>query len=205
MLRARQREQRESRPPHASRAKSQYCGAVTELAGDRPKTPEPSRFSHVVPRSRMLTTSEQVDRARLGLPFAARTTDPLPSECKVCHKRFWQKPNQQACDACRDNYRLKKELYVSSKLFCGDCGEDDPRLLDFDHIRGPKLGNVSDMLKAFSVSLEDFRLEISKCELVCRHCHIKRTALRARTGQSIPRMRKPKAAPHVVGWKTWAR
>ena len=30
---------------------------------------------------------------------------------------------------------------------CADCGESDPVVLTFDHVRGTKRGNVSDMIR----------------------------------------------------------
>jgi hypothetical protein len=59
---------------------------------------------------------------------------------------------------------------------CVDCGETDPLVLDFDHLRD----------KEFSIGevLQDGRwsailAEIKKCEVVCANCHRRRTARRA--------------------------
>lgn len=56
------------------------------------------------------------------------------------------------------------------KHSCTDCGESDLRVLQFDHVRGTKRHNISDMLKngyAWSAIL----LEIFKCDIVCANCH----------------------------------
>lgn len=61
---------------------------------------------------------------------------------------------------------------------CVDCGEGDPVVLDFDHVRGVKVANVSALafrLKRWETILE----EIAKCEVVCANCHRRRTAERA--------------------------
>lgn len=56
---------------------------------------------------------------------------------------------------------------------CMDCGGTfRSSQLDFDHVRGIKLFNVSDMLHC---SEEEIRAEIAKCEVVCASCHRLRT------------------------------
>jgi len=58
---------------------------------------------------------------------------------------------------------------------CVDCGETDPVVLEFDHLRdkafaiGPALSQ-----KNWNSILE----EIEKCEVVCANCHRRRTARR---------------------------
>ena len=58
---------------------------------------------------------------------------------------------------------------------CCDCGETDPVVLEFDHLRD----------KAFEITakLVTYRWqrildEIDKCEVVCANCHRRRTAKR---------------------------
>jgi len=57
---------------------------------------------------------------------------------------------------------------------CVDCGEDNPVVLDFDHVKGYKRGNISDMAR-WSYSLETIKEEIRKCEIRCANCHRKKT------------------------------
>ena len=53
---------------------------------------------------------------------------------------------------------------------CTDCGKIfPPECMDFDHVRGQKLGNISKM------SLKRALEEVWKCELVCATCHRQRT------------------------------
>ncbi len=57
---------------------------------------------------------------------------------------------------------------------CMDCGISYPYyVMDFDHVRGVKLGNVADLLrvKGRKKVLE----EIDKCDIVCSNCHRQRT------------------------------
>lgn len=57
---------------------------------------------------------------------------------------------------------------------CVDCGETDPVVLEFDHVRGKKRADISKLVTE-GYSLEIVQEEITKCEVVCRNCHIRRT------------------------------
>jgi len=58
---------------------------------------------------------------------------------------------------------------------CVDCGERDPVVLEFDHLRD-KLFDVTQGLDFRSwQSILD---EMAKCEVVCANCHRRRTAFR---------------------------
>lgn len=63
---------------------------------------------------------------------------------------------------------------------CVDCGERDPRVLEFDHVpgRGGKLFKVSDPPNG--ATLADVMAEITKCEVVCGNCHSIRGKSRSR-------------------------
>jgi len=58
---------------------------------------------------------------------------------------------------------------------CVDCGETDPRVLQFDHVRGHKLEPLSIMVKR-GRPLSVIEHEIDKCEVRCANCHLKRHA-----------------------------
>ena len=61
---------------------------------------------------------------------------------------------------------------------CADCGvRYPPYVMDLDHIRGMKMGDISDMVSA-SVSMDLIMEEVEKCEVVCANCHRERTHLR---------------------------
>ena len=69
---------------------------------------------------------------------------------------------------------------------CTDCGEADPIVLDFDHLRD-KVANISLMVtqrQAWRVIQE----EITKCEVVCANCHRRRTAQRGQTFRFLNRI-----------------
>ena len=61
---------------------------------------------------------------------------------------------------------------------CVDCGERFPHyVLDFDHVRGEKVNNIS-LMAGRRCSLTAIKAEIEKCELVCANCHRVRTFTR---------------------------
>lgn len=108
-------------------------------------------------------------------------------ECSVCgeFKPWGEYPlapggrhindRQSYCKSCKsDKYKAGKALVNSFKdKPCADCGAQyAPQLMDFDHVRGKKLFNVS---MGFSHSLDSLLKEIEKCDLVCCLCHRTRT------------------------------
>jgi hypothetical protein len=78
------------------------------------------------------------------------------------------------------NYRYLRAQAVYAYLAehpCVDCGESDPVVLDFDHVRGQKFMNVKRML-AGTYSLKRIFEEIEKCDVRCANCHRRATAKR---------------------------
>jgi 5-methylcytosine-specific restriction endonuclease McrA len=61
---------------------------------------------------------------------------------------------------------------------CTDCGESDPVVLEFDHLRDKEFEIASGIhYRAWRKVLA----EIEKCEVVCSNCHRRRTARRRGT------------------------
>ena len=58
---------------------------------------------------------------------------------------------------------------------CVDCGESDPVVLEFDHVRGEKVMDIAGM-KARAASLFTIDNEIAKCDVRCANCHRRKTA-----------------------------
>ncbi len=68
-------------------------------------------------------------------------------------------------------HRLRKEAIDQLGGCCVGCGSREN--LELDHI-DPKSKSF-EVSKFLSVSLEDFRKELKKCQLLCRKCHVKKT------------------------------
>lgn len=67
---------------------------------------------------------------------------------------------------------------AKENLPCADCRQRFPAVcMDFDHVRGTKVGNVSGMQTA---SIDTLEAEIAKCDVVCANCHRLRTEARRR-------------------------
>lgn len=66
---------------------------------------------------------------------------------------------------------------------CVDCGETDILVLEFDHVRGEKLGNIGSMTMITGTQSENRVLEeMIKCDIRCANCH------RRKTGQTSWRL-----------------
>jgi hypothetical protein len=74
-------------------------------------------------------------------------------------------------------FKKARALDVFKGAPCMDCGRSfPPECMDYDHRPGvSKVANVSLLLRG---SLERFRAEIAKCDLVCANCHRIRTKKR---------------------------
>lgn len=67
----------------------------------------------------------------------------------------------------------RKRVYILDYLrshACVDCGETDPIVLEFDHVRGEKRFRVSAMMVSW-LSIDRMIEEISKCDIRCANCH----------------------------------
>jgi len=102
------------------------------------------------------------------------------SENKAKHKAVVTERKHKAQARNREFIR---ELLLGSR--CLDCSETDLRVLEFDHVRGPKSGNIAEMSHS-PVSLRSLKAEIEKCEIRCANCHRKRTADVQNSWRSTP-------------------
>lgn len=115
----------------------------------------------------------------------ARASAKRDSMCRPCRAAYG-----------RDHYEANKERYVERaaerkrelRLIrtqfliayfenhpCVDCGERDPVVLEFDHLRDKSFSIGTKLSHRAWVSI---LAEIEKCEVVCANCHRRRTALR---------------------------
>lgn len=111
--------------------------------------------------------------------------DGLQNACKLCHcaeaaQHYKTHRTQHIALVKRRNKKICNELreFIFQYLqnhYCVDCGESDPIVLDFDHVRGTKTTSISNMIRS-AYSTETIEEEIKKCEVRCANCHRRQTA-----------------------------
>ena len=80
-------------------------------------------------------------------------------------------------DKAKRNRMKKQGAMIWYKMLhpCADCDCGDPRVLEFDHVRGDKAFNLQ---SAKTKPLIKILEEILKCDVVCANCHRLRTQKR---------------------------
>ena len=109
----------------------------------------------------------------------------LDSYCRPCRAAYKQEHyatnRQKYIDAAQRRRRaivLKRVRCLVEYLRdhpCADCGETDPLVLEFDHLRDKEFGIGKGLRDREGRSVLD---EMAKCEVVCANCHRRRTARR---------------------------
>lgn len=126
-------------------------------------------------------------RLQLHSEFNVRSASPdgRQSACRACNrrrsKRYYAEnlvKHRKAVAAQVAKTRAAHLERIGDYLLnhpCVDCGEDDLRVLDFDHRDGAeKSAEVMKLAKA-AYSWERVRAEIAKCDVRCRNCHARIT------------------------------
>lgn len=125
-------------------------------------------------------------RSLASTEYAPRPDGRRPSKCRDCQRAY-----------SRDHYRRNRATYLgrvrarsirfrsenTARLVayllqhpCVDCGEADPLVLHFDHVRDVKCCDISQMIR-MDASWERILAEIAKCDVRCVNCHFRRHAL----------------------------
>jgi hypothetical protein len=106
---------------------------------------------------------------------------PTCRECQKPFRRKWYEGSAKERHKANVHARKKevRELareYVLSYLLahpCGNCGETDPRVLEFHHERGKEYP-ISVMING-GYPIHKIQEEIDKCKVLCANCHRKLT------------------------------
>ncbi len=104
--------------------------------------------------------------------------------CKSCRNKQIQKHylDNSSSYKKRAYHWNKKQLEKHQNLIfnylskhpCVDCGETDPVVLEFDHVRGKKKYTISKMAGRYSN--DSVLNELKKCDVRCANCHRRKTA-----------------------------
>lgn len=104
------------------------------------------------------------------------------SRCKTCHNAehmdYYERNKEKMLEYKFDRQVRKRDearAYIIEYLRthpCVDCGETDPLVLTFDHVRGTKRMNVAELVNR-GYLIEAIQEEIAKCEVRCANCHLR--------------------------------
>ena len=113
--------------------------------------------------------------------------DGRQSQCRACKAKYAHAHHKRNAPSRRKKIAENRKVrvlaarehvknYLSTNP-CMNCGESNPIVLEFDHVRGTKKNNISDLVcDGFSVDV--IQVEIDKCDVVCANCHRIRTSSR---------------------------
>jgi hypothetical protein len=118
-------------------------------------------------------------------PKNATRPDGLGTQCRACKKKSQSSWYQRHRERHMKNVarRNKERRLVIRSLVrdylashpCADCGEADPVVLEFDHVRGSKVAAVATLV-ANHTHHRKVWAEIAKCDVRCANCHRRRHA-----------------------------
>jgi hypothetical protein len=110
-----------------------------------------------------------------------RRRDNMCAPCRSAYGREHYLANRQKyidAEARRKRERAEARTKYLIEFFrshpCADCGESDPVVLEFDHLRDKRFEVTNQFA---SRNWQEILDEISKCEVVCANCHKRRTAV----------------------------
>lgn len=135
-------------------------------------------------------------KALTEFPFRNKLKGTYHSYCLECGRKWVKNHYQENVQdyVQKASERRKQVIHdLNGKIYeylenhpCVDCGESDPVVLEFDHVRGKKSYEVSSLgwrLASWNSVLK----EIAKCEVRCANCHRRRTAEQRGTYRFIRR------------------
>jgi 5-methylcytosine-specific restriction endonuclease McrA len=106
--------------------------------------------------------------------------DNMCAPCRSAYGREHYLANRQRyidAEARRKRARAETRMRYLIEYFrshpCTDCGEKDPLVLEFDHLRDKRFEVTNQFA---SRNWQEILDEIAKCEVVCANCHRRRTA-----------------------------
>lgn len=113
--------------------------------------------------------------------FKSKSREIRRADCKECFKELTQKHYKENKASYKEVGKRRREAsriyildYLSNKE-CIDCGTNDIRVLEFDHLDNKEY-EIS-VLVTRGYSIETIEKELSKCVIRCKNCHAIKTAI----------------------------
>ena len=115
-----------------------------------------------------------------GFNRSSRSKDGRQAQCRQCSKDHYSANSgryKQQIAVTKQARKIEIRKFLRDYLLahpCVDCGETDPIVLDFDHVRGRKIMDICTMIKHGAFAR--IRAEVEKCDIRCANCHRRKTA-----------------------------
>ncbi|HZT43346.1 MAG TPA: hypothetical protein VFA07_14350 [Chthonomonadaceae bacterium] len=111
--------------------------------------------------------------------------DRLQVHCRQCIKQiqhdWYERHKANHAAHVKQQRKMRAEELITNIIAylkshpCVDCGEDNPIVLEFDHVRGTKKLTIGSSI-GYGYSWSTILEEIEKCEVRCVKCHRIKTA-----------------------------
>jgi hypothetical protein len=152
--------------------------------------PEPFRRVQLPIISGALKTCGRCRRTQPVESFNRHPVRDRQHWCRECFKAYFRQRGSRHREQVATSKRKRRAAArrhiraVLANTQCMDCGEAEPELLDFDHVRGKKRTELS-VLVCAGYPRRVLDEEMAKCEIVCASCHRKRTGIRQRSWRAV--------------------
>lgn len=143
-------------------------------------------------------------KCQLGKPDSEfftrdKTTGRLHAQCKKCYQLHrssyytdhYRKYKSQYLlrarirrNKVKADFHAKMLAYLSNKL-CLHCGENDIRVLEFDHLDPSKKRFTISQGFRLGYSWQEILVEIKNCRILCANCHKKHTSTQFKWYKSL--------------------
>lgn len=111
-----------------------------------------------------------------------------PKEAKVAYRKKYYQENKQKLDTYSNNWRLEKrvEFIMKAGGKCVECGENDPVVLDFDHINDDGAEHRKQTKRTNVVNIfAKNGVDTSRFQLLCKNCNWRKEYKRRQDAKRI--------------------
>lgn len=140
----------------------------------------------------MLCRKCRIDKSRDEFNTSSQQKRGFQSYCRACSNQISATFHREHPGRTRGKKRKsqrKAQQWIQGHFQghpCVDCGESDPVVLEFDHVRGQKISNVCDLARRRPYDLKGLMDEIGKCDVRCANCHRRKTVKERLTTSATP-------------------